>query len=161
MLLQKDKIGIILGGNYDRYNKMMRKFLEDVAMTGAKLMFFMPGRQPNDDLQFLIPKTEEIYNNSLEILDKIDENFDLREYLREKNLYDHMRMESSFDFNLKNLVSDFGHFCVTHEQHNQEIAQYANRNADNVLAVITNQNDFLAFSGGGYEYWRANSIQRK
>lgn len=158
MLLQKDKIGIILGGNYDRYNKMMRTFLENISMAGVKLVFFMPGHQYSDDLQFLIPKTEEIYNNSLEILDTIDENSDLRAYLREKKLHDHMRMELSFDYNLKKLVSNFGHFYVTHEQHNQEIARYANKNADRVLALITNQNDFLAFSGGKYEYWRATSI---
>lgn len=159
MLLQKDKIGIILGGNYDRYNKTMRQFLENLDGNGAKLVFFMPGRQHSDDLQFLIPKTEDVYWSSLEILDKIDEKCDLREYLREKKLYDHMRMELSFDFNLKQLVSGFGHFFVTHEQHNQEIAQYANRNADNVLAVITNQNDFLAFSPpGDYDFWRASTI---
>lgn len=158
MLLQKDKIGIILGGNYDRYNKMLQQFLESIDRIGAKLMFFMPGRQHSDDLQYLIPKMEETYSNAVEMLDNIDGQFDLREYLREKKLYDHMRMEPSFDFNIKKLVSDFGRFCVTHEQHNQEIAQYANRNVDNVLAIMTNQTDFLAFSGGNYEYWRANSI---
>lgn len=66
-------------------------------------------------------------------------------------------MALAFDFNLKKLVRRFGDFHVTYVRHNQEIAKYANQHADEALAVITNDTDFMAFEGE-FQYWRANGI---
>lgn len=161
MLVLQDQIGVILGGHYDRYNKMMRQFLENITKTGAKLVFFMPGRQPSDDLPFSIPKTEETYIESIKILDKLEEKANLIPFLQDKNrLHANVRMELPFNNNLKKLVSDFGDFHVTYERHNQEIARYAKQNAGNILALITDEVDFLAFSTA-HEFWRAKSINFK
>lgn len=161
MFVQTDQLGVILGGHYDRYNKMLRQFLENMVKAGAKLVFFMPGGKYTDELQFFIPKTEENYMHSLEILDKIEENADIKAYLHEKNRRSpDIRMELSFNYNLKKLIHNFGDYHINYERHNQEIARFANDNSGTVMAVISNDTDFLAFSGE-YEFWRANSINYK
>lgn len=161
MFVQRDQLGVVLGGHYDRYNKILRQLLENLTRAGAKLVFFMPGRKYTDELQFFIPKTEQDYMESLEMLDKIEEYVDLKAYLHEKNRrWSDIRMELSFNYNLRKLVNNFGDFHVNYDRHNQEIARYANQNADTVLAVISNDSDFLAFSGE-FEFWRANSVNYK
>lgn len=161
MLVLKDQIGVILGGHYDRYNKMMRQFLENIHATGAKLVFFMPGRQQSDDLPFFIPKTEETYIESLEILDTLKTKTDLNAFLQEKNrLYSNVRVELPFYYNLKKLVSNFGDFRITYEQHNQEIARYAKQNARDILALITDDINYLAYSAT-FQFWRANNLNFK
>lgn len=161
MFVQTDHLGVILGGHYDRYNKMFRKFLDNLTRAGAKLVFFMPGRKYTDELPFFIPKTEQNYMESLEILDKIEENGDFKAYLHEKNRHwSDIRMELSFNYNLKKLINNLGDFHVNYDRHNQEIARYANQNAATVMAVISNDTDFLAFPGT-YEFWRANSFNYK
>lgn len=158
MFVQTDQMGVVLGGHYDRYNKCLRNLLENLTKAGAKLTFFMPGRKYTDELQFFIPKTEQDYMDSLEILDKIEECVDLKAYLQERNRHwSDIRMELSFNYNLKKLVSNFGDFHVNYDRHNQEIARFANQNANTVLAVISNDTDFLAFAGD-FEFWRANSV---
>lgn len=161
MFVQTDQLGVVLGGHYDRYNKMLGQFLENMTKAGAKLVFFMPGRKYTDELQFFIPKTEKNYMESLELLDKIEENGDLKAFLHEKNRHmTDVRMELSFNYNIKKLVNNLGDYHVNYERHNQEIARYANQNADSVMAVISNDSDFLAFSCE-IEFWRANSINYK
>lgn len=162
MFVQIDHIGVVLGGRYDHYNAMMRQFLDNITKAGAKLVFFMPGREQSDDLPFFIPKTEEKYSDSLEILDAIDRKIGLKGFLREKDSkYPNIPMELSFNCNLKKLVTKYGDFHVTYEQHNQEIARYANQKCNEILAIISNNTDFLAFSGGSYEFWYVNSLNFK
>lgn len=165
--VQTDEIGLILGGRYDYYNKMLSMFLDNLKKTGAKLVFFMPGKKYTDDLPFFIPKSEDNYAESLKILDEIEKNSNrnsLQEMLKAKNKYSSdIRMELSFNYNLKKLVHRFTNVNdvhTNHIRHNQEIARYANEHADEVLAVISNDTDFLAFEGE-FEYWRANGINYK
>lgn len=161
MFVLNDQIGVILGGHYDRYNKMMRQFLENITEAGAKLVFFIPGRQQSDDLPFFIPRTEEAYIESLQILDKIEENPDLKLFLHKTDrLHAEKHVELPFNRNFRKLVSGFGDFHVTYGQHSQEIARYAKQNARNILALITDDLDFMAFTSS-YEIWRAKSISFK
>lgn len=51
IFVQRDEIGVILGGRFDHYNKMLRQFLENLKKTNAKLVFFMAGTKYTDDLQ--------------------------------------------------------------------------------------------------------------
>lgn len=161
MLVQNDEIGIVLGGRYDYYTKMFRQFLENFSKTGAKLVFFLPGRKYSDDLQFFIPRTEGDYMKTLSILDAIEEKSDLKQFLDDKNrISKDIRMELSFNYNLPKIVRKYGEMIVTYVRHNQEIAQYANKMSDSVLAVISNDTDFLAFDGE-FEFWRATNINYK
>lgn len=95
-----------------------------------------------------IPKRECDYVNCLTILDKIESKSDLKVFLEEKNRHSpDIRMALAFDYNLKKLVRRYGDFYVNLFRHNQEIARYAKQNADEVLAVISNDTDFMAFEG--------------
>lgn len=184
IFVQRDEMGIILGGRFNFYNFLLKQLLENFKAAGAKLVFFMPGKclqsffvynyvvipffynighKYTDDLQFFIPKTEETYSNALKTLDNIDENHDLemlKQYLDEKNkLSCDIRMVLAFNHNLKRLVRSYGDYHVNFIRHNQEIARYANEHSD-VLAVISNDTDFMAFEGD-FEFWRANGINCK
>lgn len=162
MFVHTNHTGVILGGHYDRYNGMMRQFLENITKAGAKLVFFMPGRQHSDDLQFFIPKVEEKYINSINVLDAMEEQVDLKEFLRKTHQpWRRVHPDLSFNCNLKKLVMRFGDFHVTYEQHNQEIARYAIENRDSILAIISNDTDFVAFSGVACEFWYASSMNFK
>lgn len=159
--MQRDEIGVILGGRFDLYNTLLRNFLENLRKTNAKLVFFFPGKKYTDDLQFFIPKREGDYMSHLTVMDKIDGKCNLHEFLMEKNKHSvDIRMSLSFEYNLKKLIRRYGDFHVTYVRHNQEIARYANEHADEVLAVISNDTDFMAFEGD-FEYWRANGINIK
>lgn len=161
IFVQRDEVGLVLGGRFDLYNTSLRHFLENLRKTGAKLVFFLPGKKYTDDLQFFIPKREQDYMNCLTILDKIEEKTNLQDFLNEKNKFScDIRMGLAFEYNLKKLVRRYGDFHVNFTRHNQEIARYANENADDVLAVITNDTDFLAFEGK-FEFWRANGINTR
>lgn len=158
VLVQHDEIGLILGGKYDHYNKMMKIFLENLQRTKAELVFFHAGKKYTDDIEFFIPKQEDDYMNCIEILNKIEEQSDLRAYLVEKNkLSQDIRMTLSFQYNLLKLVRRFGTVQINYVRHNQEIAKYANEHSDDVLAVISNDTDFMAFDGD-FQYWPANTI---
>lgn len=161
IFVQRDEIGVILGGRFDHYNKMFKQFLENLSKTKAKLVFFVAGNKYTEDLQFFIPKRESEYLNTLNILDTIESKSDLKAFLSEKNKYSaDIRMALAFDYNLKKLSRRFGDFHVNYVRHNQEIARYAKQHADEVLAVITNDTDFMAFEGD-FQYWRANGINYK
>lgn len=158
LLVLNDQIGVILGGHYDRYNKIMLHFLENMHKTGAKLVFFMPGRRQSDDLPFFIPKTEDAYIESLEILDKLKAASNLTAFLKGKNrLQTDVRVELSFDYNLQKLIQGFGDLHCTYELHNQKIARYAQENSQKVLALISDDTDFLSFSGA-FEFWHTKTM---
>lgn len=159
LLVLNDCVGVVLGGHFDRYNKMMRQFLKNITEAGAKLVFFMPGRLPSDEIQFFIPKAEETYIQSLQILDALKEGANLKFFLQKTN-HANLLMELPFNQNLMKLVAGFGDFHVTYGQHNQEIARYAKQNARNVLALITDDVDFIAFPAS-FEFWWAKSINFK
>ncbi|XP_031641258.1 uncharacterized protein LOC116352656 [Contarinia nasturtii] len=161
IFVQRDEIGVILGGRFDYYNKMLRNFLENLKKTNVKLVFFMAGTKYTDDLQFFIPKRESEYMNCLTIFDKLESKSDLKAYLDEKNKFStDIRMSLAFDYNLKKLVRRYGDFYVNLFRHNQEIARYAKQHADEVLAIISNDTDFMAFEGD-FQFWRANGINIK
>lgn len=158
IFVQRDEIGLVLGGRFEQYNKKAMQFFSNLAKANVKLVFFMSGNRYTDDLQFFIPKRETEYMTCLELLDKIEENADLKAYLAEKNkISPDIRMPLAFDYNLKKLIRRFGDLHINYIQHNQEIARYAKQHADEVLAVISNDTDFMAFEGN-FQYWNANSI---
>lgn len=161
MFVQRDEIGVILGGRFDYYNKMLKQFLESLSKTEVKLVFFMAGKKYTDDFHFFVPKREDEHMSSVALYDKIESKSNLKDYLNEKNKNAvDIRMTLAFDYNLKKLVRRFGDLHVNYVQHNQEIAQYINKHADEVLAVISNDTDFMAFEGE-FQYWHANSTNFK
>lgn len=153
--IQRDEIGTILGGRYDYYNLMLRKLFKNISKYHAKLVFFLPGKSHTDDLPIFIPKAEFFYKNSMEIFDKIRQQIDLQTI---KNSFSyHIRNTYAFRYNFRKLLSKYGEFRITYIEHNREIARYAKQHRDQVLAIISNDTDFMVFDGD-YEFWITGSI---
>lgn len=161
IVVQRDEIGMILGGRFDLYNQIIKRFLDSLVKANAQLVLFQAGYKANDDLPLYIPKHERNYADRLEVLDEIEKGSNLKAYLDAKHklvrLNDTKRVSSAFEWNMSRLVRTFGEMHVTFVRHNQEIAQYAQEHADEVLAIITNDTSFLAFEGE-YQYWHSNRI---
>lgn len=160
---QRCEIGIIMGGQYDWYNSGLRQFLDNLTKTNVKLVFFMAGNKNTDDLQLFVPRREEDYIFHLDLLDKIEQQINLAEYVENTKhfqLFSNIRMIAPFNHNLKRIVRRYGDLHVNYLHHNQEIALYAREHSDEVLAVITNDTDFLAFEGT-FQFWRAFAINKR
>lgn len=155
-LIQREEIGAILGGRFDYYNHLLTQLLKNLSNSSAKLVFFMPGKRYTDDLPFFIPKTEFTYSLGIEMLDKMENGQTLKS-LTERTAHEcSARNTLTFAYNLKRMARRYGDLIVTYQEHNQEIARYA-KNHDQVLAVITNDTDFMAFEGD-FEFWLASDI---
>lgn len=158
IFVQRDETGVVLGGRYNIYNLKLKQLLAELKKTNAKLVFFFSAKKYTDQLTFFIPKREDDYINNLKILDAIDDGRDLKEFLAEKNRRSpDIRMPFAMEYNLKTIVQDFGELHINYVLHNQEIARYIKQHADEVLAVISNDSDFMAFEGD-FQYWKANSL---
>lgn len=157
-VVQRDEIGMVLGGRYSMYSKFVRNFLSNIVKSNAELVFFCAGNKVSNDLPLFIPKNESHYIERLKVLDEIEQS-NLQAYLKEKHRFNHdKRVSVVFDYNVSKVCHQFGDIHTTYIRHNQEIAQYAKKHADRVLAVISNDTDFLAFDGD-YQFWHANSLQ--
>lgn len=44
IFVQRDEMGIILGGRFNLYNFLLKQLLDNFKAAGAKLVFFMPGK---------------------------------------------------------------------------------------------------------------------
>lgn len=157
----KAEMNAVFGGCYIYYQSHLKQFLENLIKMDVKLVFFMAGRQYTDDLKLFIEVRESIYINCLEVLDKIEGYSDCNELeaaFRHKfqTFRCDFRMNSSFEFNMDRFVRHYGEIHVNYVQHNQEIARYAKQHANEVLAIITNNTDFMAFEGD-FQFWKANN----
>lgn len=90
----------------------------------------------------------------LSILDDIDENGSWNKTIEPKCK---KRAPLATEFNMQKLAKQHGELRINYVRHNQEIVKYANRNADTVLALITNDTEFLIFDGD-YQVWRATDL---
>lgn len=155
------EMNAVLGGCFTYYGNHLRQFLENFVKMDVELVFFIAGRKYTDDLQLFIQARETTYINCLDVLDKIEGYSDFNELaaaFRQKfqTFRCDFRMNSSFEFNMERFVQSYGKVYVNYEQHNKDIARYAKDHANKVLAIITNDTDFMAFEGD-FQFWRANN----
>lgn len=154
----KDEIGIILGGRYSKYNAMTKRFLDQLKAINAKLVFFSVGKKLNDTTEMFILHSEKKYVKYLSLLDTIENGNDLTAYLRNKNKFaPDIRMTLPINFNLNKICRQYGELKVTYVCHNKEIAEFLSKNTDEILSIITNDTDFLAFDGD-FQFWSANNL---
>lgn len=154
--IQRHPFDSILGGRYDFYNHLLAKLCQKFCQNGAQLAFFMVGTRCTDTLKFFANKATFRYNNSMEILNKMRERIDITHSTHRK-LLQCTRDSHAFTYNFKKLLGRFGNVHVTHIQHNCEIIQYINEHSDRVLALISNDTDFLAFEGD-FKLWLTADI---
>lgn len=154
----KDEIGIILGGRYRKYNAMIKTFLDQLKAVNAKLVFFSVGKKLSDTIEIFILHNEKKYIKYLSLLDTIENGNELSRYLRNKNKFaPDIRMTLPIYFNSNKICRQYGELKVTYVCHNKEIAEFISKNADEILAIITNDTDFLAFDGD-FQFWSARDL---
>lgn len=137
---------------------MIKRLLDQLKAVNAKLVFFSAGKKLNDTTEIFILHNERKYVKYLSLLDTIENGNDLFGYLRNKNKFaPDIRMTLPIDLNLKKICRQYGELKVTYVCHNKEIAEFISKNTEEVLAVITNDTDFLAFFGD-FQFWSAYDL---
>lgn len=94
----------------------------------------------------------------MEILDKMREQIDMKSLATKQLLRCSARDSYGFSYNFRKLLHRFGNLRVTYVEHNREIAQFINDHSNQVLALISNDTDFLAYAGN-CELWLTNDIE--
>lgn len=159
VVVQRDNLGQCLGGKYSLWMHYFRKFFTQLKEANAELIFFAAGNKLTDELMVFIPKREEEYIKYLNVLDEIDSiDGSVSEFLRRKN-YD-IRAPITMEYNIQKLAQGYGELRINYVRHNQEIAKYIKQNDGSILAIITNDNDFMVFDGD-YQFWQANDLNMK
>lgn len=149
-------MGQLLGGRYSLNVLYFRHFFKAMEKAKAELVFFVAGKTLSDDLPLFIPDREEEYISYIQIMDEIDASGgDTGAYVAKK-LAD-IKAPPAMEANLHKIAREYGEMRTNYFRHNQEIAQYVQQYDDSVLAIITNDTDFMVFDGK-YKFWRANDI---
>ena len=148
-MAQKDITGIICGGRHVSYIRLYRRFMESLINAGAELVFFVAGRKVTDEPSIFIPKHNSEYEKYISMMDSIGDGKPIWKITNDK------RSLLSVEYNISRLCLQYGPLINNCYRHNQEIAQYANQQRNRVLAIISNDTDFLVFDGD-YEFWCSN-----
>lgn len=155
MVVQARQLDNTIGGQYLLYTKFYQSLFKKFQRAEVDLVFFAPGHQLSDELETFIPNREADYIACISILDDIDANDG--KWSRSVEPKCKKRAPLSLEFNMLKLAQQHGELHINYIRHSQEIAKYANANADTVLALITNSTEFLIFDGD-YEVWRATDL---
>lgn len=152
---QRDEIGILLGGRYQIYNILFDRFVAQLMAAKVRLSFFVAVHEFTDELSLFIPKMEAEYYNHIRLMDNHSANA--------KGSVDGQRnpfVPLSMQHNLIALIKKRCARNALHYnyyRHTQEIIQYANANADDILAIISNDLHLLLFESAP-QFWYANDI---
>lgn len=148
--VQREDINMVCGGRHQWISALFRRILTGLKKTGAKMVFFAPGNQLNDEPYIFIPKQELAYQSAHDILTRIDKGEPIRQILESKHRS--IRATLAVEYNLTKVCKPFGELHYNYVRHNQEIARYANEHKADVLAIISGDSEFLVFDGE-YENW--------
>lgn len=156
VVVQRDNLGQLLGGKYGLWMNYFRKFLKQLKEAHVDLIFFASGKKLTDELMIFIPKREEEYIRYLDVLDSIDgSDGSVNEFFKRKDR--DIRGPITLEYNMQRLASELGVLHINYVRHNQEMAKFIKQHDKSVLAVITNDNDFMIFDGK-YQFWQANDV---
>lgn len=154
VVAQNDNLGILLGGRYATHLHDFRKFFEALKKANAELIFFAMGNKLNYDLDIFIPNQKDEYKSLLNRMDKQNGRSGAA-IARYKS--SNARALLTMHYNMFRLVREFGELRINYVRHNQEIAKYIAQHDGSILAVITNDNDFMVFEGQ-FQYWLAYDV---
>lgn len=159
-LAQRDQIGILLGGQYQKYNAFFQHFLKSLLTQKVKLRFFLAGHQLTDEPSIFIPRIETDYCKFFQMMDEL--TVDAIVNRSQGDAKGHI-LPPTIEYNLIELIKrqcpkDSLH--INYNRHSQSIIKYVNENAGKVLAVISNDLNLLLFEGT-YQFWYANSVNRR
>lgn len=158
MVVQSRKLQCCIGGQYSLYTNYYRNLFKKFENAGADLVFFAAGRKLSDEVDIVIPQLERDYIAYISILDEIDANEG--KWCKTVEPKYKKRAPLTMQFNMMKLAQQHGELRINYVRHNQQIAQHAMKHADTILAIISNDTDFLVFEGD-YQCWRATDIISK
>lgn len=154
--VQRDDIGQLLGGRYSLNLSYFRHFFKLLKKANAELVFFVAAKTLSDDFVIFIPDREDEYIKHIQLLDDIDaSDGNTAAYVTRKTI--DIKAPPAMEVNLQKLARDFGKLHTNYFRHNQEIAQYIQQHNGSILAILTNDTDFMVFDGD-FQFWRANDI---
>lgn len=151
---QRDQIGALLGGRYQIYNILFERFIKELLRYKVKVKFFSAIHQETDQLGLFIPKMEHEYHRHIELMDRL--RSDPKSRINPS-------VPSTTEYNLISIIEKCcpkDSLQTNYYRHAQEIIQYANAHAGNVLAIISNHLQLLMFDGS-FQFWYANDIDLK
>lgn len=149
-----DDMNIFLGIRGHKYIKKMMQFFQKLQDAGAKLVFFMVGRRYTDDAYWsTIREIIKEYNQTYQLYILTMNQMELLSTLSHDILFG-TTMATTMHYNLQRICQKNvgSQFYVTHKIHNREIAEFLTKNDPNVLAIISDDSDFLAIDGQ-FQYW--------
>lgn len=141
-LFRSDKIWTLCGGRHQVFRRELKNFMENLSKF-ATLVFFEDGPSVKEKEVTKTHRRKDRQDLEIEIVKQIEEGKPLREL---KNV---PLIKTSLNF-----LRRFGqHFITVTKECDTEIARYAS-NDPSVLAVLSDDTDFLIFAGS----WRYFSI---
>lgn len=155
-MVQNDNFGLIFGGRYATYLEHFRFFFESLKKANVELIFFAMGKKLNYDLELFIENQKDEYKAILNRLDKLDARDGAVKSIPRYGSVN-ARAPLTMHYNMLKLVREFGELRINYVRHNQEIAKYIEQHDGAILAVITNDNDFMVFEGD-FQFWQASDV---
>lgn len=159
VVVQDDFLGLHLGGRYRDHLQNFRDFFQKLKRSNVDLIFFAIGKNLRSELNLFVPHQSEEYKGHLNILDKFDAMHGDVRFFRERQARN-ARAPIAMYYNMHRLARELGELRINYVIHNQEIAKYLKEHDGTVLAVITNDNDFMIFDGD-FQFWQANDLNMK
>lgn len=147
-LFGTDSDEVILGGRHNVYLRTVTDFFTTLVENGAKLVFFCDGQVRSEKMNEWCNRRNEEYQRSIYTLHAIDNGI-------------HQMSDKRCGRGCKNIVNcllktveQFGEIITTSSTDcDAAIANYAV--ANNALAVIANDSDFLIYDGN-WQFWDGN-----
>lgn len=154
--ISSNPIETLCGGRHSHYRKVLETLLTRLSAV-ADLVFFEDGPTVSEKMFTNMERRNRAYERSIFILDQVYEGKKVEEIV--KDSYDIPRL-TTFLTMIEETAKKFGKLIVTvTKECDTEIARYAINNPS-VLAVMSNDSDFLIFSGR-WRYFSLNGIELK
>lgn len=145
------RVHIALGGHFYLLTRYLKIFLQRLKQTGAELVFFHPAQEITDELELFIPLSERSYVQAIDILDKVTA------HRADRIDSEELRIAPTFGYNALRLAEQLGELRVNYVRHNQEIAKYVKEHENDVLAILSNDFNFIVFEGD-FQLWKVNEL---
>lgn len=154
---RRGPIGVYMGGQYFLHTRYLQSFLRHLKQINADIVFCFCGSKITNDVRLFIPKMETEYIRYFNLLNKFSEYDNLRTVRIDR---EECRLPITMEYNMFRLCRQYGEVRVNYARHNQEIGNYLKKNEKDILAVISNDTDFIAFDCD-VQFWKADESEMR
>lgn len=153
--VQRNRYEYFSGGRHNLFIEDFRTIFRTIKGFGAKLVFFIDGPLQNDKYEKWCVRHNSNYDDMLQVLDDIYSNNYNFETL--KNKQRDLPLISTVVSALLNAAKEFGDVHKSfYSECDIAIAEYAAEN--NVLAVVSDDTDYMIFNGN-WKFWSAAELE--